>query len=173
MTLNQVVQRLEKIALNHKQVNHFYFGEMVEWLANGEVIYPSIFIDVSTGGIDKAEKKTWWNFDIWFCDLVNVAKDSKSNELEVQSDLTAISEDYKAMLGFTEWQQDWTIGDVSPISYYKEKFEDLVLAVKMTVAIETRYDSNRCVVPSLLNFEADLFPQNAILEEDLDYLLLE
>lgn len=173
MTLNQVVQRLGNLANNHKQVNHFYFGDMVEWLANGEVVYPAVFIDTSNGGIDAAEKKTWWDFDIWFCDLVNISIDARRNELEVQSDLTGIAEDYKAMLGFTDWQQDWTIGPTSQLTCYKEKFEDLVLAVKMTVTIEVRYDSNRCVVPTYLYFEADSQPQNAILEEDFDYLLLD
>lgn len=173
MTLNQVVARLERVTLNHKQLNHFYFGDMVEWLANGEVVYPAVFVDVATGGISKDNRQTGWDFDIWFCDLVNVSADARGNELEVQSDLTSIAEDFKAMLSYTGWQDDWDIGESSAFAYYKEKFEDLVLACKMSVRIDVRFDSNRCEVPSYLTFEDDLYPQDAILEEDEDYLLLD
>lgn len=153
MTLNQVVSRLEKLASSHKQVNHVYFGDMVEWLSNGEVLYPAVFIDTAGGAISKDNRATGWDFEVWFCDLANVAENAKGNELEVQSDLTSIAEDYKAMLVFNGYLTDWTVGETSQFSYFKEKFEDIVIAVKMLVHVDTRFDSSRCVVPTDLTFE--------------------
>ena len=156
MTLNQVVSRLEKLASSHKQINHVYTGDVAEWLSNGEVLYPAIFIDTTTGSISKDNRATGWDFEVWFCDLADVAESTKSNELEVQSDLTSIAEDYKAMLVYSGYLQDWTIGEMSQLTYYKEKFEDIVIAVKMMVRVDVRFDSNRCQVPTGLLFEGAL-----------------
>lgn len=156
MTLNQVVTRLQNLSETHKQVNTFLFGDMVEFLANGDVTYPALFVDMTSGGISKDKRLTSWDFDLWFCDLADVADNARANELEVFSDLTSIAQDYKAMLSFSDYQSDWDIGEASALSYYKEKFEDVVCAVKMSVSISVRYDSNRCVVPAKMNFEMDL-----------------
>lgn len=153
MTLNQVVNRLQNLSNNHKQINTFLFGDMVEFLANGEVTYPALFVDMTTGDISRDKRATTWNFDLWFCDLVNVAANARTNELEVFSDLTSIAEDFKAMLVYSGYEQDWSITDTSALNYYKEKFEDIVGAVKMSVTISVRFDSNRCVVPTLQQFE--------------------
>ena len=153
MTLNQVVARLEKLASSHKQINHVYTGDVVEWLSNGEVLYPAILIDTTTGSISKDNRATGWDFEVWFCDLADVAENTKSNELEVQSDLTSIAEDYKAMLVYNGYLTDWAIGEMSQLTYYKEKFEDIVIAVKMMVHVDIRFDSNRCAVPTDLVFE--------------------
>ena len=153
MTLNQVVTRLKLLASSHDQINHVYFGDVAEWLANGEVVYPAVFIDTAGGAISKDNRATGWDFDIWFCDLADVAENSRGNELEVQSDLTSIAEDYKAMLVFNGYLTDWTVGEMSAFTYFKEKFEDIVIAVKMSIHVDIRFDSNRCVVPTSLTFE--------------------
>ena len=93
MTLNQIVKRLEAVAYSHRQVNHFYFGDMIQWLANGDVIYPAVFTDLPTGEISTSGKQSFFDFEIWFCDLSNVAEKTRENELEVQSDLTSIAID--------------------------------------------------------------------------------
>ena len=148
LTLNQIITRLERLALSHKQLNHFYFGDMVEWLAKGDVTYPAVFCDMSVGVIDKAEKQVAYDFDVWFCDLADVAESSKRNEVEVMSDLSSIAQDYKAMLAFTGYQDDWDIVEKSPMEFFKEKFEDIVIAVKLSVTIAVKFDSNRCQVPA-------------------------
>ena len=153
LTLNQVVKRLEKLALAHKQINHFYVGDAAEWLANGEVNYPACFVDFTTGSISKDERHTGWDFNIWFADLANVATDSRTNELEVESDLTSIAIDFKSMLHYTGYQNDWDIGESSQLEYFKEKFEDIVIAVRMSQRIDSITPMDRCVVPSDFTFE--------------------
>lgn len=147
MTLNQIVNRLEKLALSHKQLHHFYFGDVVQWLARQDVKYPACFVDLNAGGIDRGERLTTYNFEVMFCDLADVAENTKSNELEVLSDLTSIAEDYKAMLANSEFT-DGEIADSSSLQFYKEKFEDVVVAVGMSIKIQSRFDSNRCRVPA-------------------------
>lgn len=155
LTLKQVVTRLETLALAHRQINHFYFGAPIEWLSNGEVRYPALFVDVVTGNIDKAKKETTWNFQIMLCDLCNVSSKARESELELMSDLTLIAEDYKSMLEFNEYR-DWTIGETSPIEYRKEELEDIVIGVKIDLAIGTDYLSDRCRVPADdVSFETD------------------
>lgn len=154
LTLNQVLIRLEALALSHKQINHFYFGDMVEWLANGEVKYPAVFVDMQAGSISKDAKQTGWDFEVWFCDLANVSESSRKNEMEVFSDLTSIAEDYRAMLEYNEFR-DWYIGESSGLQYFKEKFEDITYAIRLNVHIGKLYDSNRCQIPSTFIFETD------------------
>jgi hypothetical protein len=146
LTLKQVIKRLEVLATAHKQINHFLFGDPIEYLTNGEVKYPACFVTLNNGSIDREEMLTGWSFDILFCDLANTATKSQESELDVLNDLSLIAEDFKALLGWHEYR-DWYIASASPIVYLKEEFEDVVLAVKMQVKIERVFDSDRCQVP--------------------------
>jgi hypothetical protein len=146
LTLKQVIKRLEVLATAHKQINHFLFGDPIEYLTNGEVKYPACFVTLNNGSIEKEEMLTGWSFDILFCDLANTATKSQESELDVLNDLSLIAEDFKALLGWHEYR-DWYIASASPIEYLKEEFEDVVLAVKMQVKIERVFDSDRCQVP--------------------------
>lgn len=160
LTLNQIVKRLQTVALAHKQVKHFYFSDIVEWLANGDVVYPAVFVDMPTGQISKTDKQTYFDFEIWFCDLLNVADRTRENELEVQSDLMSIATDYKAMLEYSEYLKTWTIDEDVAVTYYEEEFlEDVVAAVKLNIRIGVKNDSNRCWVPTDgLPFETEQNP---------------
>jgi len=171
MTLNQVVQRLEQLALSHKQINHFFFGEIVEWLANGDLRYPCCFAEVNPSIISKDDHQTIFSFDIWFLDLVNIDIQTSENEIEVMSDLTSIAEDYIAMLNFTDYQNDWTIGTTYQLQYFREKFEDLAIAVKFTVTIGVDNTTDRCQVPAAgVTFESGTaYPPQIRIEENTVY----
>lgn len=167
MTLNQVIKRLETLALSHKQVNHFAFGDPIAWLEEGDVNYAACFAECTNVTISKQQKQTIYSFRIWFCDLVHIGKDSRDNEQEVMSDLMSVAEDYVAMLNHTDYQYDWNIGSSYASQFWKEKFKDLVVAVSVDVQIGTEYTSNRCQVPSTSSIN------NAILTEASDYIVTE
>lgn len=152
-SLNQLLKRLETIALGHRQINHFYFGDPVEWLSNGEVRYPACFVDVTSSTI--AEKQNRFVVEIWIADLTNVSADARGNETEVMSDLTLIAEDIYSMLRYSGYEDDWTIDETAPLGFFREKFEDWTAAVRMTVGIGINFLSDRCRVPSELTFETD------------------
>lgn len=148
MTLNQVIQKLESLALSHKQINHFFFGDLVEWLANGDLKYPCCFVEVNNSTISKSDHQTKYNLSIWFLDLVNVDTATRSNEVDVMSDLTAIAEDYTAMLNFVDYQDYFTINTDYALQYFREKFEDMTIAVKIDITVGVDYTANRCQVPA-------------------------
>lgn len=154
LTLNQVIKRIETLALNHRQLNHFFVGDPVEYLTNGDVRYPACFLELQGSRIDKEARQTIFSFRFWLCDLEDIAIDSSANEIELQSDLTSICEDIVAMLAFTEYT-DWDVFTPGNIQYFKDKFEDLVIAAAMTIEIGVRFDANRCQVPTDLTFEID------------------
>lgn len=147
MTLNQVIARIEAIALSHKQINSFEFGDVVDFLQGLDVVYPACFLDMSNAVFSKAEKVTTFNFRFWFCDLVNVSEGAKGNELEVQSDLTSTCEDIIALLSSPTYDRTWSISDTSPATFYTEKFEDMVGAISIDISISVRFASDRCQVP--------------------------
>jgi len=147
LTLKQVIKRLEVLATAHKQINHFVFGDPVEYLTNGEVKYPACFVTLNNGSIAKEEKLMSWDFEILFADLANTATKSQESEIDVLSDLSLIAEDFKAQMEWHEYR-DWYIASISPVEYLKEEFEDLVIAVKLRVTIAKHYDGDTCQVPT-------------------------
>jgi hypothetical protein len=148
MTLNQVLKKLEQLALSHQQINHFFFGDLVEWLANGDLRYPCCFVEIVKCEINKDDKQTKYNFNIWFLDLIDVSTEAMNNEQDCMSDLTSIAEDYLAMLNYSGYQDVWTINTSYDLEYYTEKFEDLTVAVRTSVSIGVDYLSDRCAVPA-------------------------
>lgn len=148
MTLNQVLKKLEQLALSHQQINYFFFGDIVEWLANGDLRYPSCFVEIVKCEINKDDKQTKYNFNIWFLDLINVSTEALNNEQDCMSDLTSIAEDYLAMLNYSGYQDLWTINTSYDLEYFSEKFEDLTVAVRTSVSIGVDYLSDRCAVPA-------------------------
>ena len=147
LTLKQVISRIETLILAHRQINHFFFGEVAERLTNGDVSYPAVFADMIAGNIDKDDRLTTYNFEFYVCGLVNVAEGAQANEIEVMSDLTSIAEDIKAMLSYNDYK-DWDISTSTDMEYLREEMEDLVLCVKLKIGIATRYNSDRCSVPA-------------------------
>lgn len=148
MTLNQVLKRLEQLALSHQQINHFFFGDVVEWLAEKDIRYPACCVEIVKCEINKDDKQTKYNFNVWFLDLVGVTTEALVNEQDCMSDLTSIAEDYLAMLNFSGYQDFFTINTSYDLEYYIEKFEDLTVAVRTSVQIGVDNLSDRCAVPA-------------------------
>jgi hypothetical protein len=148
MTLNSVVRKLEALALSHQQINHFFFGEIVEWLANGDLRYPCCFVEINKSEASKDDKQTKFSFDIWFLDLVDIDVLANGNQLDVMSDLTSIAEDFLAMINYTGYQDIWTINTTYDLEYFREKFEDMTIAVRTSVIIGVDNVQDRCAVPA-------------------------
>jgi hypothetical protein len=148
MTLNQVIQRIKKIAEDHKQINSFRFGDVVEWLSNGEIKYPACFCDLTNSTISRNENQTRHTIEVWFCDLGNVSGESRENEIEVISDLTGIAEDFAALLNYSGYD-DWTVENNFQLQHFKEKFEDWTYAVRMTITVSSFFLDDRCQVPTV------------------------
>jgi hypothetical protein len=152
LTLNQIVKRLQNLAVNHKQVKSFFFGPLAEWLANPKRTYTACAVDLLGSNIDRAARQTRYRFDIWFFDLTNVSEDSRGNETEVLSDLSSIAEDMLAMMGSHSFE-DWEVTG-GEVGYFTEHLEDWTAAVKLSVTVSVDFLADRCRVPSELTFES-------------------
>lgn len=151
MTLNQVISRLESLALSHKQINTFRSGgDLMAFIREGDMVYPACVVQFLPASISRASKATTFRLSLYLCDLADLASNSKRNELEVQSDLTSIAEDLMAMINSPTYQNDWTINDEASLEYQFDDKEDIVVAAILTISISTRYDANRCQVPTTL-----------------------
>lgn len=148
MTLNQIIARLQSIAESHKQIRTFRYGDPIPFLEGGDLEYPACLVSIlPNNNISRGQKATVFSFQIFLCDLVNVAEDSKGNLLEVQSDLASIAQDYMALLYSPEYQSTWTVADDASLNIESERLQDYVAAAILTVTISARNDANRCVVP--------------------------
>ena len=152
MTLNQIKRRLEQVALSHKQINAFYFTSsfmaLTDLLANSDLIYPACITELLPSNISASENQTQINFRFWFVDQVNVSDKSKSNEVEVLSDMTSVAEDYISLISDPVYNDDWTIGDSHSLDFYVEEFADLVGGVSISSSVSVDFLSDRCKVPA-------------------------
>lgn len=156
LTLNQIVKRLEFLALSHKQVKGCYYGDAIdEFLSldnkslSKDITYPACFIDISDSDISISNKENGRVFEIWFLDLVNTIDKSKSNELEVLSDMEQVGKDFIALINYSANKGEWEIEEQIPMKFFTEKGGDSTGGVFLTVNIKTPYLANRCQVPEV------------------------
>lgn len=166
LTLNQVIKRLETLALSHKQINHFFIGDIDEFLDDSDVQYPALFCEIKPSRNSRTERLTTFNFSFYFLDLVGLSSDSLRNEWDVKSDMTSIALDYLAMLMYSGYQSDWDISTDSSMEFADYQLQDLASGVRIDVGVSVRFDANRCQVPAdNITFEtsnSDMIVQNYI-----------
>lgn len=149
LTLNQVIKRVESLALSHAQIKWFYFGDPYEFDTNGEVIYPACFLEwIPPGVLDRTEHLQRFNFRIYLLSLVGVSTATEENETEVLSDMSSIAADILAMLMNSEYQYDWVISPSNNLSPLTESLGDMVAGVFVDVGISVDFFADRCQVPS-------------------------
>lgn len=151
MTLNQVYQRLQDIAENHKQINHYSNTDIMQWLINGGFNYPACFVDLQGAVLKRTERQTQYNFRIWVCDKLNISQDARSNVDEVTSDLMSIAEDLAAMIHSSVFQDDWTPNEDFAVSIAEEQLTDYVVSIYFDCTIGVDFISDRCQVPNRSN----------------------
>lgn len=148
LTLNQIIARVRSLSLSHLQVNHFYYGDAHEFLSNGDITYPAVFLESQPGTIDRITKTQTYNFRLSSYDLVNVATDTEANETEVLSDRSSVIDDLIAMMSNPVYQDDWTIGTTIAKGLPTEKFEDMCAGAEVDISVVIEYLSDSCVVPA-------------------------
>lgn len=156
LTLNQVIKRLETLALAHRQINHFFIGNIDEFLNDQDVQYPAIFCEVKPGSVSKTMKRTVYNFTFYFLDLLAISSESLRNEWEVKSDMMSVAQDYLAMMFYTEYQDSWYPTGENGMELHDFKLHDLCAGCSVNIGIGVRFSANRCQVPvDGIEFETD------------------
>lgn len=148
LTLNQIVSRLETLALSHDQIRTFFFGDPHEFDANGEIDYPACFVEAQPGIVDKVSHQIRYNFRIYFLDLVKVAEGTEENETEVLSDMSSVMQDFLAMIMAVEFQDDWSITEINNFVQVTEVMGDMDAGVIVDLGISTEFLADRCQVPA-------------------------
>ena len=148
MTLNQIIARLRTLALSHRQLNHFRFGDKWEIDANGDIVYAGCFVESQPGNYDQINKTQRYNFRIFFYDRVGVSEDTEGNETEVLSDMRSIALDFVALLMNPTYQYDWTISETGSIIEETEQLGDMVAGVAIDLGIDVPFLADSCQVPA-------------------------
>lgn len=147
MTLKQIIARLQTLAESHRQINTFYYGSFDEFIDGQDIIYPAIFCELNdTANVSLTNRITNYQFNFYFFDLLDTANRSLNNQLEVQSDMASIAQDYLAML-YDITFKDWEIGEEYNMTIRDYELQDLTCGVSIQVNIGTRFDANLCQVP--------------------------
>jgi len=156
ISLNQLVSRLRSLAMAHKKIRFFYFGDPHEFTFNGDVTYAACFIELLPGSNNSDTKLKTFNIRAYFLDLVGVSEKTEQNETEVLSDMSLIADDYVGVLRAAEYQDDWEVSASSSFTPHTEFLEDMVAGVSIEIGIEVEFLSDRCQVPmDDVTFEED------------------
>lgn len=156
MTLNQVIDRTRTLALSHEQIKSFYFGDVPEFDANGEILYAACFLEIQPGTIDRVQHLQWFRFRLYLVDLVPESTESEENETDVLSDMHSICADMLAMLMFSGYEDDWMVGETAQVTPVTESLGDMVAGVYADIEIGVEFLADRCQVPADdITFEND------------------
>lgn len=174
MTLNNVIQELQKIAQGHAQIKHFYFGEGADWQVVDKE-YPACWLSLA-GPARLTPVGTEYDFTLWLCDLVSKEvedvnnKEAHANTIEVQSDMVQVLEDMVAHIDSpvnTEWQLltqnvNAELYDFVPVN------NDYVAGVKGDLTIRVIKGRDCSIIP-----QSGTDSTNSLLTEDNTPLLTE
>jgi hypothetical protein len=154
ITLKQVVERISKLALSHKQINNFYNGRFDQFLDGKDIVYPSCFLELNENGssMSTIDRSINYNFRIYLFDLISISNNSLLNEWEVKSDMMSVALDIIAMLNYHGFEHSWSISSEYGISIKDYQLQDLVGGISFSFNISTRYDANLCYIPSYYTF---------------------
>lgn len=148
MTLNQVIERIKTLSLSHKQIGSFYFGDVPEFDANGDIVYPGCFLQQLPGSISRSGKKQFFNFRVHLYDRVLVSEDTEGNEQEVLSDIHSVAADLLSLLMSPAYEYDWTIEEITPVTPQTETLNDMVAGVFIDISVGVDFLADSCQVPS-------------------------
>lgn len=156
LTLNQVISRIRTLSLSHSQINDFYFGDVPEFDANGDLSYPAVLLEQQPGNIDRVNRLQTFSFRAYLLDRVLVSEDTEGNEQEVLSDMSSVAADLLAMLMYYENEDVFIISQVSPVSSVTEQMGDMVAGVVVDFTVSVEFLIDRCQVPAEdVTFETD------------------
>ena len=138
----QIIQDLEQMAIHHKQINSFGFGN-VEQLTNDITteeapLYPRMFVLPSDTLFD--QNQLTYNFQIIVADIL---EQDYSNQRDVLNDTLEIIKDIFTRLYLSDYESEWG-ASVEP---FLERFEDVLCGWTLTFQLTQPFDYNRCVLP--------------------------
>ena len=147
MTLNQIVKRIETLALAHRQVRTFRAGLRQDFLSNGDIRYSAVFLQYAGSNVLRGSNAANFVFTLSVRDLVHVSEDTKTNELDVLSDTFSILLDLLSQMGYSGFN-DWRVIENLSLTSVVEDDGDMSAGWDAGLTISVMYDQNVCEVPS-------------------------
>jgi hypothetical protein len=138
----QIIEDLEEMAIHHKQINSFGFGDLPE-LTNDIItkvspVYPRMYVLPNDTVFD--QNQLTYNFQIIVADKLI---QDYSNQLDVLNDTLEIIKDIFTRLYLSEYESEWG-ASVEP---FLERFEDVLCGWSITIQLTQPFDYNRCELP--------------------------
>lgn len=147
MTLNQIVARIEKLALGHKQIRTFSKGLVTDFFADKTTKYPAVCLQDNNGSISLSGHASTLNYRMFIADLIHVSADTKTNEQDVQSDMVSIAMDLLAQMNNGNYD-DWKISADNNLSLFTENENDLQAGCIIDFTVSFMYTQNICQIPT-------------------------
>lgn len=144
MTIEQLDTLFNNIAVSHKQLNDYAFGELwqVEEKMNKNAKYPMLFVvPVSSMTGDQVKERT---FHFLILDMVN--KDD-TNQIPVWSDTEQILDDIIKIV--RRESDDYELVGEPILFPFKEEHSDWASGYRAELVIRTQFNNNYCDVPAL------------------------
>lgn len=145
LTLNQTVKLIREIAQSHNQINTIYFGDIWEFLAQPDNVYPAMFFSLTGSSI--AGKNLAMDFSLFFLDR---QLQDETNETDVLSDQLLIGQDIYSMMRYPKF--DWKLEENVAIEFFTENEKDYLAGVKLDITINYPMLTDRCQVPSSFSY---------------------
>lgn len=138
----QIIEDLEEMAIHHKQINSFGFGN-IEQLTNDIItneapLYPRMYTVANDTVFD--QNQLTYNFQIIVADIL---EQDYSNQRDVLNDTLEIIKDIFTRLYLSDYESEWG-ASVEP---FLESFEDVLCGWTMSVQLTQPFDYNRCDLP--------------------------
>lgn len=149
LTYNQVLKRIESLALGHKQIRTFKRGLVSEFLSDKSVLYAAVFLQDNGAAINPDQHSASFSFRMFFLDLVHVSQDTKTNELDVLSDMFSVAMDIVSQMKYPDYY-DWIISGANSLQMIVEGDGDLNAGWYLDFSIRIMYPQNVCEVPSTI-----------------------
>ena len=145
MTLNQVQEALQTIAVNHKQINSFGEGELYDIVTSGDINYPLMYVNLQDSQIGGRVETLTFNIT-----LMDIVKGGRVNEDHVLSDMLEVAKDVLAQLNNPGYEWEFDIQNVT-ISPFTERFTDSVAGVNFNISLLLPFAFDRCSMPYVGN----------------------
>ena len=147
MTLNQVIQRIQNLALAHKQIRSFKKGLVTDFFADKDTQYPAACLQDVSGTISLSGHASSLSYRLFLADLIHVSEDTKSNEQDVQSDMVSVAMDLLAQMNHGNYD-DWKISADNNLTLFTENENDLQAGCIIDFTVSFMYTQNVCQIPT-------------------------
>jgi hypothetical protein len=147
MTLNQIVKRIETLALAHKQVRSFKKGLVTDFFTDKTTKYPAVCLQDVSGSVSLGGHASSLSYRMFIADLIHVSEETKSNEQDVQSDMVSVAMDLLAQMNNPNYD-DWKISADNSLALFTENENDMQAGCIIDFTVSFIYTQNVCQVPT-------------------------